>query len=122
MWGVAPVTEREVWEVFARFIEGVVPRTPWCGGSVQGETNYISKELLDLNHAGFLTINSQPPVNGRPSDDPVVGWGPSDGWVYQKGYLECFASPKLVEALLETFPQVKLVVRFLFFFQRLFLL
>ena len=107
LWGACPVTEKEIWEVISRFLEGVVARTPWCTSSipVEGETESIRKELIKLNHQGFLTINSQPPINGKPSDDPSVGWGPSEGWVYQKGYLECFVAPELFEALLETFPQ-----------------
>jgi methylenetetrahydrofolate reductase (NADPH) len=66
---------------------------------------------------GFLTINSQPAVDGARSDDKTFGWGPSNGYVYQKvvlvryvshfmlltamqAYLEFFASPSLLEALL----------------------
>lgn len=37
-----------------------------------------------MNELGFLTINSQPAVNGARSDDKVFGWGPSNGYVYQK--------------------------------------
>jgi methylenetetrahydrofolate reductase (NADPH) len=43
------------------------------------------KELLvALNHAGMLTINSQPPVNGVPSEDKTFGWGGPNGFIYQK--------------------------------------
>nr|KAF6506698.1 methylenetetrahydrofolate reductase [Rousettus aegyptiacus] len=49
----------------------------------------------------ILTINSQPNVNGLPSSDPVVGWGPSGGYVFQKAYLEFFTSRETVEALLQ---------------------
>jgi methylenetetrahydrofolate reductase (NADPH) len=37
-----------------------------------------------MNRLGFLTINSQPAVNGAKSDHKVFGWGPSNGYVYQK--------------------------------------
>lgn len=37
-----------------------------------------------MNRRGVLTINSQPAINGRPSNDPIVGWGDSGGYVYQK--------------------------------------
>ena len=43
------------------------------------ETEDIKKELIDLNKAGFLTINSQPRVNAAPSTDPKFGWGGPDG-------------------------------------------
>ena len=44
----------------------------------------IAKKLARINSLGFLTINSQPAVNGVPSNDKVFGWGPSNGFVYQK--------------------------------------
>lgn len=47
----------------------------------------IAEKLAQVNDLGFLTINSQPAVNGAPSNDKVFGWGPSNGFVYQKvGY------------------------------------
>lgn len=71
---------------------------------------------------GFLTINSQPAVDGARSDDRMHGWGPANGFVYQKvlssfvlillcdpadtlhvlpqAYLEFFVSPELLNALL----------------------
>ena len=36
------------------------------------------------NELGYLTINSQPPVDGADSKDPTFGWGPKHGYVYQK--------------------------------------
>lgn len=53
-----------------------------------------------MNELGFWTINSQPAVNGARSDDKVFGWGPSDGYVYQKAYLEFFVNPELLSILL----------------------
>lgn len=44
----------------------------------------MKEELLRVNQQGILTINSQPRVNGKPSSDPIVGWGPSGGYVFQK--------------------------------------
>lgn len=60
----------------------------------------LLEPLKLLNGRGFLTINSQPQVNGAPSTDGVVGWGNSNGFVYQKAYLEFFCSPQSVERLL----------------------
>lgn len=37
-----------------------------------------------MNELGYLTINSQPAVDGARSDDKVHGWGPAGGYVYQK--------------------------------------
>lgn len=60
----------------------------------------IRKHLVELNRHGFLTVNSQPAVNGEKSSHPVHGWGPKNGYVYQKAYLECFCPPHALEPLL----------------------
>lgn len=44
----------------------------------------MTDQLASINSRGVLTINSQPNVNGAPSDDPVFGWGGPGGYVYQK--------------------------------------
>jgi len=58
-----------------------------------------------MNAHGFLTINSQPSVNGVPSDHPVHGWGGPRGYVYQKAYLEFFTSPVNLQKLKNLFPK-----------------
>lgn len=102
-----PDTERDVFEVFARFCAGELDSFPWVDGEIHEETRRISSQLVALNRAGYLTINSQPPVNGAASDDPEVGWGGPDGVVYQKAYLELFLSDERLRAFLhrvEDFP------------------
>ena len=44
----------------------------------------ITDQLANMNELGYLTINSQPAVDGSRSDDKVHGWGPPGGYVYQK--------------------------------------
>ncbi|KAG1881185.1 methylenetetrahydrofolate reductase-domain-containing protein [Suillus subluteus] len=73
---------------------------PWSNQAASSETSAIALQLAKMNELGFLTINSQPAVNGARSDDPQFGWGPSNGYVYQKAYLEFFVSPQLLELLL----------------------
>jgi methylenetetrahydrofolate reductase (NADPH) len=94
-----PSQPSDIFEVFARYIEGKIPYLPWCESSLQPESFTIQKELAELNRRGFLTINSQPAVNGVPSDHPQFGWGGSNGYVYQKAYCECFVSPEIAEQL-----------------------
>jgi methylenetetrahydrofolate reductase (NADPH) len=67
----------------------------------QAETHIISAPLAAFNRAGFLTINSQPAVNGEKSDHPVFGWGGAGGRVYQKAYIEFFTSPELLQIILD---------------------
>jgi methylenetetrahydrofolate reductase (NADPH) len=78
--------------VFAGYIDGKVPRLPWCEKPVELETDPLKHALIRLNSSGFLTINSQPRVNAASSSDPAVGWGGPGGYVYQKAYLEFFTS------------------------------
>lgn len=88
MWGEVYTSHRDVWDVFAGYVEGRVPRLPWCEVALHPETSPMMIALSRLNRAGFLSINSQPRVNGLPSDDPVHGWGGVGGYVYQKAYVE----------------------------------
>jgi methylenetetrahydrofolate reductase (NADPH) len=63
------------------------------------ETLDIQDVLIKLNQNRLFTINSQPQVNGVPSSDPVYGFGPEKGYVYQKAYFEFFVPPELIEPL-----------------------
>lgn len=49
----------------------------------------------------MFTINSQPPVNGIKSSDVKYGWGPSDGYCYQKEYYEFFVPKEVMKLLAE---------------------
>ena len=94
MLGHSPTNPSDVYEVFARYVENKVPHIPWCETPLQPESYLIQTQLAALNRAGFLTINSQPPVNGAPSTHSTFGWGGAGGYVYQKAYCECFVSPE----------------------------
>lgn len=74
----------DIRSLFARFCLGQIPALPWSDTPPSSETTVISNQLAKLNEMGFLTINSQPAVDGVRSDDKVHGWGPSNGYVYQK--------------------------------------
>eukprot|EP00934_Nitzschia_sp_Nitz4_P005203 Nitzschia sp. Nitz4//scaffold232_size35869//18431//20601//NITZ4_007807-RA/size35869-snap-gene-0.43-mRNA-1//1//CDS//3329543330//5193//frame0 len=101
MLGREPKVPQDVFDVFASYVQGKIPHIPWCETPLQAESLVIQTELAELNRAGFLTINSQPAVNGAPSNDKVFGWGGSGGYVYQKEYCECFCSPERAKCLVE---------------------
>lgn len=101
MLGVDPRTPRDICEVFAKYVEGTIACIPWCETPLQPESFLIQPQLARLNRAGFLTINSQPSVNGVPSMDSTFGWGGPGGYVYQKAYVECFVSPENAVKLLK---------------------
>ncbi|RDB23864.1 Methylenetetrahydrofolate reductase 1 [Hypsizygus marmoreus] len=100
LWG-HPTTFQDVATLFARFCTQDLSALPWSDQAPSTETSIISKQLARMNELGFLTINSQPAVNGVRSDDKVFGWGPSNGYVYQKAYLEFFVNPTLLSLLLK---------------------
>mmetsp|Transcript_1827 Transcript_1827/g.4212 ORF Transcript_1827/g.4212 Transcript_1827/m.4212 type:complete len:622 (+) Transcript_1827:238-2103(+) len=99
MWGTELKDETDVFEKFALYIGGKIPRLPWCEFSILMETVPLKERLIRLNKSGFLTINSQPRVNGASSNDEIVGWGESDGYVYQKAYVEFFTSPERIKVV-----------------------
>ncbi|KAF7356615.1 Methylenetetrahydrofolate reductase [Mycena venus] len=99
LWG-EPKTVGEIATLFARFCTKDLRALPWSDQAPASETSIISSQLARMNQYGFLTINSQPAVNGAKSEDKVFGWGPRNGYVYQKAYLEFFVNPTLLSLLL----------------------
>ncbi|PRT54136.1 Methylenetetrahydrofolate reductase 2 [Wickerhamiella sorbophila] len=87
LWG-SPKSLEDLGQVISKYLSGKLPCLPWSDDPVGAEISVIREKLLDLNSRGFLTINSQPAVNGVHSSDPIHGWGPKKGYVYQKAYLE----------------------------------
>lgn len=100
MWG-RPKSLREVTKLFVTYLQGDLDRLPWSEGKISSEADPIKDALIDINSRGLLTINSQPAVNGAPSSDPIHGWGPQGGYVYQKAYLELLVFPSVFDTVLE---------------------
>jgi len=98
MWG-NPEKNEDIYEVFANYLKGEIKALPWCESALHAESSVIRERLININKKGFLSINSQPSVNGVPSTDKIHGWGPKNGFVFQKAYLEFFISPEDLEKL-----------------------
>ncbi|MCJ1478224.1 hypothetical protein MMC13_006900 [Lambiella insularis] len=105
LWG-EPRSLRDIANLFIRFLKNELQSLPWSESPITSEADSIKAELLNLNRRGFLTINSQPSVNGVRSTDPVYGWGPQGGYCYQKAYLELMVSPQLISELLHRIEKV----------------
>ena len=101
MLGHHPKHPQDVYNVFAAYVLGQVAHIPWCENPLQPESFLIQPQLAELNRLGFLTINSQPAVNGVPSTDKTFGWGGHGGYIYQRAYCECFCSPAHLEYLVQ---------------------
>ena len=99
LWG-EPKSIKELSDIFVRFLTGKLDRLPWSDSPITTEAHDIQEDLLNLNQRGFLTINSQPAVNGVKSSHPVYGWGPKNGFVYQKAYLELLVPSNLIDELI----------------------
>ena len=100
LWG-EPKSISDIAAVFVRYLEEEIDSLPWSEAPISNEAAVIKKELISLNQRGFLTINSQPAVDGVKSSHPIYGWGPTDGYVYQKAYLELLVSPDVIDELIQ---------------------
>lgn len=82
-WGT-PNQIEDIYELFVKYCHGENLTLPWSDQALALESGTIKDHLMELNSIGYLTINSQPAVNGAKSDDKIFGWGPKGGYVYQK--------------------------------------
>ena len=89
LWGY-PTSVASITELFLKHINGEISAIPWSEEGLNEETNTIRSQLLKLNQKGWWTVASQPAVNGLRSDDKVFGWGPKNGFVFQKAFVELF--------------------------------
>jgi methylenetetrahydrofolate reductase (NADPH) len=99
LWG-QPKSLRDLSDIFIRYLESKLDRLPWSDMPITAEADVIKSDLVDLNSRGFLTINSQPAINGIPSSHPIYGWGPKNGYVYQKAYLELLIAPEMIDEVI----------------------
>ncbi|CEI89669.1 Putative Methylenetetrahydrofolate reductase [Rhizopus microsporus] len=104
MWGT-PKSVDDIALTFARYCKGEIAGIPWSSQQLDPETDIIRQRLAAINLLGYFTINSQPAVNGVKSCHPIYGWGPKNGYVYQKAYLEFFVSPEKLNELIDKISQ-----------------
>jgi len=101
VWSVPLASIQDIFDVFAKYCSGTIKQLPWNEIPLSPESTPIKDKLVRINQLGFLTINSQPAVNGVSSVDKVHGWGGKGGYVYQKGYVEFFTSPDNLSLIVE---------------------
>ncbi|CAG8614444.1 9378_t:CDS:2, partial [Ambispora gerdemannii] len=98
LWG-HPQSLDDIITLFVKYCRGEITSLPWSDQSLAEETSIIKDQLAHINSLGYLTINSQPAVNGARSDNKIFGWGPKNGYVYQKAYIEVFVPPSKLDLL-----------------------
>jgi methylenetetrahydrofolate reductase (NADPH) len=98
-WGT-PVSYADISQIFVRYLQGTLAVIPWSDEPLRSETNSILPHLLALNtQKNWWTVGSQPAVDGCPSEDPIHGFGPEGGYVYQKAFVEFFGDYEDVLAI-----------------------
>lgn len=113
MWG-SPRTAEDINNIFIRHLKGELSAIPWSEEAFSAETEAIQDNLIKLNSKGWWSLASQPAVNGLRSNDGTFGWGPQNGFVFQKAFVEFFipsADWRVLEAKLKR-PEMKDVVCF----------
>lgn len=93
IWG-NPETTKDVSKVFVNYLSGRIDMIPWVHTGLSPETGLIQEQLIELNSKGWFSVASQPAVNSYPSLDRIVGWGPRNGVVFQKAFVELFIPKK----------------------------
>ncbi|KAI5451506.1 methylenetetrahydrofolate reductase 1 [Naganishia albida] len=104
-WG-APVDAESLSSLFTSYLQSSpkTPTTPFCDLPISPESQTILHYLIHLNspQKQMWTVGSQPAVDGARSDDPIHGFGPKGGYVFQKSFVEFFVGDvKQVLALQE---------------------
>ena len=103
-WG-DPKTIDDLTSLFLRYLHSKITTTPFSSTPLSPESLMIFPHLERLTRKGWWTVGSQPAVNGAPSTDDVVGWGPRGGYVYQKCFVEFFVEQKDVERIVKKVEQ-----------------
>lgn len=91
LWGY-PKSMKDISKIFINYLLKKLDCLPWSELSLSPETALIQEELISLNEKNYFTVASQPAVNCALSKDKIVGWGPSNGFIYQKAFVEMFVS------------------------------
>ncbi|KAJ6438620.1 methylenetetrahydrofolate reductase [Purpureocillium lavendulum] len=113
LWG-HPKTRQDISDIFVKHMNGQLEAIPWSEEELMPESSAIKPRLVELNTKGWWTVASQPAVNGVPSNDTTFGWGPPNGFVFQKAFVELFIPSSDWKALAERLraPEVRDVVCF----------
>lgn len=86
----SPESTLDLARVFIDYLSNKIPQLPWVDTPLDIETSMIQEQLFELNLRGWFSTASQPATNSCPSNDKIFGWGPSNGFVYQKAFVELF--------------------------------
>ncbi|WPK24901.1 hypothetical protein PUMCH_002200 [Australozyma saopauloensis] len=100
LWG-CPQTLDDLADIFVKYLNKETNALPWSDGPIGSDTDILKASLIELNRKGYFTLNSQPALSAVRSNDKVYGWGPKNGFLYQKQYLEFLVHKDVAAKLLE---------------------
>ncbi|KAG9125481.1 hypothetical protein FRC07_007434 [Ceratobasidium sp. 392] len=101
-WG-HPTTQSDLTSLFLSYLRAETSTTPFSPTPLSTESESIISQLVALTSQALWTVASQPAVDAVLSSDPVVGWGPRGGRVFQKAFVEFFCEQELVGRLDDAF-------------------
>jgi len=97
-WG-NPKTFADLTKLFLDHLHGKIASSPFWDTPLSQESLMILPQLELLTAKGWWTVGSQPAIDAAPSEDETVGWGPAGGYIFQKAFVEFFASKEDVDWL-----------------------
>lgn len=92
-WGT-PSSVEDLVTLFVDYLCNKISVLPWMDLELLPETALIQEELFEMNKKGWFTLASQPAVDGCPLLDRILGWGPANGRLFQKSFVEFFVPKK----------------------------
>lgn len=92
-WG-NPESTADITRIIVDYLSNKINVLPWADSELSPETGLIQEELFELNERGWFTLASQPAVNNCKSSDKILGWGPPNGHIFQKLFVEFFIPKK----------------------------
>lgn len=101
LWG-CPQTLQDLANIIVSYLNNQIQALPWSDGPIGSDTAVLKDALISLNKKGFFTLNSQPALSAVRSNDKMYGWGPKNGFIYQKQYLEFLVHKDVAGQLIET--------------------
>ncbi|KAI9296899.1 MTHFR-domain-containing protein [Neoconidiobolus thromboides FSU 785] len=100
LWG-HPKSKEEISALFIAFLNGKLSELPWCEtGDLDPESELIKNHLIKINQNLSFTLASQPSLDGIKSNHPIYGWGPKNGFIFQKAFIEVLISKAKINAFL----------------------
>lgn len=96
----SPTTIEDLTRLFLSYLHSEIVSTPFSPSPLFAESHSILPHLERLTERGCWTVFSQPAIEAVSSTDEVFGWGPANGYVFQKCFVEFFAEKHDVDLII----------------------